>query len=137
MKIGEWIKWKPNTNIPKKVNLESLIDNKEGLMLTFTDKHNRDNLIYVFFKGSVLSYRNTDEGNLLQTFYCLSQMYDDEFYTQWSFFKIKNSSYIRWFNKESYKKYKGCNIEHYIFITPNDIIEVLSTYCPEVTVMKK
>lgn len=45
-----------------------------------------------------------------------------------------NSSFVRWFNEESCEKFVDKNIEHYVFITEDDIIEVISAIAPQITI---
>jgi hypothetical protein len=47
---------------------------------------------------------------------------------------VSNSSYISWFIKECEGIYTKGEIYHLVFITPNDVIEVLSTYLPHVSI---
>jgi len=49
-------------------------------------------------------------------------------------FIVENSSYIEWFNLQSYDIYKNYDPKHYIFLTPNDIVEVVSNYPPKIIV---
>ncbi|WP_253957793.1 hypothetical protein [Metabacillus halosaccharovorans] len=57
-----WGRWEPVQSFPKRINLQSLIDNKNGLTLLFETED--DKTIAFNFDSGVLSYRNTDEGDL-------------------------------------------------------------------------
>jgi len=118
-----WNTWKPLANIPKRLYLEELKDNYDGLTLSFRgEKENLDYLI-VFF-DSAISYRNHDEGDLLRT---LNEVHEHDV---WPFFKVENSHYLEWFNQENFDIHKNKAIVHYLFATPNDVIDVLSFDSP-------
>lgn len=133
--MEQWKRWEPVNGIPTRIYNDSLVDSKEGLIITFSNETNTKNLIATF-DGIVLSYRNTDEGSLLKMLNYLHQQYGTEFYSQWPLFKVENSAYLNWFLTESSGIYESRKVEHYVFLTPNDIIEVLSTYDPEIVIKK-
>ncbi|WP_051545946.1 MULTISPECIES: hypothetical protein [Exiguobacterium] len=55
-------------------------------------------------------------------------------YGNWTLFKMKNSSYLEWFAQESLEQYEGMGeVEHYVFLTSNDVIEVLFVDPPTIT----
>lgn len=126
-----WERWEPVSGIPEELYNESLTDNEDGLIMEFSDK-NFEKKVIVRFKDGVLSYRNTDEGSLLKTWSKLDQQYNGSFYSNWTLFKVKNSGYLKWFLEESMGIYEHEKVEHYVFVTPDDVIEVLSAYPPKV-----
>ncbi|HMM19099.1 MAG TPA: hypothetical protein PKA10_00075 [Selenomonadales bacterium] len=127
----EWIKWIPWEGLPSKMYLERFVDDKSGISFLMTGKDGSQ--IQIVFDGSVLSYRNTDEGRRLKTINFLEQKYGKEFYATWSMFKVVKSEYLEWFGQETYNMYNDYSIVHYVFLTCNDILEVLSTYEPQIT----
>ncbi|MER2172572.1 MAG: hypothetical protein ABS938_18300 [Psychrobacillus psychrodurans] len=131
--MEHWEKWIPINGLPSKLYNDTLIDNKEGIILDFSDEKNKNKTVVNFEEG-VLSYRNTDEGSLLKKLDYLEKQYGTDFYANWTFFKIKNSEYINWFLEESSGIYELNQIEHYVFLTPNDVIEILTTYAPSITI---
>jgi len=127
-----WERWEPVHSFPKRIYLQSLIDNKNGLTLLFETED--DKTIAFNFESGVLSYRNTDEGDLYQTLRDLDKEYGGEFYSNWSLFKVKNSSYLNWFKKEGCGKWDyQDDVKHYVFMTSDDVVEVLSNYLPLIT----
>lgn len=131
-----WQKWIPKQDMPTVLYNESLVDDKNGFILTFEDEPNKKKLI-VTFDGRVLSYRNTDEGSLLVMLKFLDEHYGVEFYGQWSLFEVKNSEYIKWFLHQSSGIYTKEEVKHYVFLTPFDVIEVLTTKTPGVEILEK
>ncbi|GMO00047.1 hypothetical protein PthstB1num2_20860 [Parageobacillus thermoglucosidasius] len=67
---------------------------------------------------------------MLQTISFWSSEYGNDFFS-WPLYKSSNSSFIHWLNEESCGKFEEGHIEHYVFITPNEIIEVLSATPPQ------
>ncbi|TCS93246.1 hypothetical protein [Hazenella coriacea] len=86
------------------------------------------------FEEGVLSYRNTDEGSLIKKLYYLDQHYDTAFYSEWTLFKVKHSDYLGWFLEDSSGIYESNKVEHYVFITPNEVIEIISANLPQVII---
>lgn len=126
-----WERWEPVKNFPEEIYLESLTDNKNGVTLQFETPDDRT--ILINFDSGVLSYRNTDEGDLYQTICDLDKKYGSDFYSKWSLSKIRHSSYLKWFKSEGCGKWDDNDeIEHYVFITPNDVVEILSSYSPSI-----
>jgi hypothetical protein len=131
--IEEWKKWIPSKELSLKMYIEKVIDDKKGLQL-FCQSKDEKITIKICFENFVLSYRNTDEGRRLKMLKFLTEKYGKEFYAEWSFFKVINSTYIEWFNQETYNMYSDYNIEHYVFLTCDDVVEVLSTYEPQISI---
>ncbi|RXS91006.1 hypothetical protein [Geobacillus sp. PK12] len=131
--MEQWERWEPITGIPPAIYNDMLLDSKEGIVLKFSDESHKREVIIIFEEG-VLSYRNTDEGSLLKMLTYLDQYYGTNFYRNWPLFKVKNSTYLKWFHEESCGIYESRNVEHYVILTPNDVIEVLSTHPPNIVV---
>lgn len=127
--MEKWERWTVNPEIPAKLELQALIDDKDGLRLVLTDVH--ENTYTFLFDGLVLSYRNTDEGTLIKTLEHLYKHDDPDFFGDWTLFQVTDSSYLKWLAEESTNIYEMVyNIQHYVFLTSNDVIEVLSTEPP-------
>ncbi|MFK3987236.1 MULTISPECIES: hypothetical protein [Exiguobacterium] len=127
--MEKWERWAVNPEIPAKLELQALIDDKDGLRLVFMDA---DENTYTFlFDGLVQSYRNTDEGTLFKTLKHLYKHYDPDFFSDWTLFKVSDSSYLKWLAEESENIYETVyDIQHYVFLTSNDVVEVISTEPP-------
>lgn len=94
--MEHWERWEPLSGIPTKLYNDSLVDSEDGFIMEFSDE-NFEKRVIVRFEEGVLSYRNTDEGSLLKTWYKLDRQYNGSFYSNWSLFKVKNSKYLKWF----------------------------------------
>ncbi|WP_070121269.1 hypothetical protein [Bacillus marinisedimentorum] len=131
--MEHWERWIPIKGLPSRLYNDTFIDNKEGIILEFSDENDKKKILVKFDEG-VLSYRNTDEGSLLKKLNYLDQQYGTDFYSEWTLFKVKNSEYIKWFLEESSGIYEPNQLEHYVFLTPNDVIEILTTYTPSIVI---
>jgi hypothetical protein len=133
--MEQWKKWEPINGIPTRIYKYSLIDNENGIVITF-DNETNDTKLIITFDSILLSYRNTDEGALIETWKYLDENNGTNFYSQWPLFKIENSKYLKWFLSESSGIYQSRTVEHYAFLTPNDVIEVLSTSAPTINIIE-
>ena len=133
--LEQWSRWEPIEGIPEKMTMESLCFDKNGTLIVL-ESEDGDTKVHILFEDSVLSLRNTDEGRRLKTINFLENMYGTDYYTSWTLFKVTNSTFVEWFNEETYNIYADYNIEHYVFLTSDEVVEVLSTYSPSVKVFK-
>lgn len=117
-------KWIPIDNLPETLYLEAIYDDYEGFRLLLKGDAKQDKVLRITFDPA-LSYRNTDEGDLLKTI-------DEQDFGGWSLYVASNSDYLRWFHKESHGIHEGVDIVHYAIYTPNDCLDILSAYLPKV-----
>jgi len=122
MRSEKYKKWLPLENIPDRLYIDGLYDDREGFRLLLSD-YETGRMLRITF-DPVLSYRNTDEGDLLVT------LESREGFIRWPLFIIENSKFIQWFNEESLNIHKDKNPMHYSIYTPNDIIDVISAFPP-------
>lgn len=131
--MEHWERWIPINVLPSTLYNDTFIDTKAGTILEFSDQEEKQKIVITFGDG-VLSFRNTDEGSLLKKLSYLDNQYGTDFYSEWTLFKVKNSEYISWFLEESSGIYEPNQVVHYVFLTPNDVIEILSTYTPNIVI---
>ncbi|MCG3089818.1 hypothetical protein [Sporosarcina cyprini] len=131
--MERWERWIPIFGLPPRLFNDSFLDSKEGIILEFSDENNQKKVEFKFEDG-VLAYRNIDEGSLLKRLNYLDQHYGVDFYSEWTLFKVTNSEFMNWFLDESSGIYEPNQLIHYVFFTPNDVIEILTTYTPSVVI---
>ncbi|MGM7684692.1 hypothetical protein ACSVDA_21530 [Cytobacillus sp. Hm23] len=131
--MERWERWTPVDCLPSIIYNNSLIDNREGLTLEFNDGYSEIKII-IRFEFGALTYSNTDKGYLVETINYLQNNYDKTFFSSWPLFKVTNSKYLKWFLEESSDLYESKEISHYVFLTQNDVIEVLSIHTPLITI---
>ncbi|WP_236690778.1 hypothetical protein [Lysinibacillus xylanilyticus] len=132
MEKEHWQKCKPLNEIPNKIWLESLLQDRNGLKIQF-ESENDKKIDIIFWGNTALSCRITDEEDMLQSINYWSEECGDDFFT-WPLYKSNNSSFVKWFNEESCEKFADKNIEHYVFITEDDIVEVISAIAPQIII---
>lgn len=121
----EIIKWEPDfINFPNTIHVTSLIDDYEGFRVVVKDEKSSNYFRFMF--DNYISYRNTDEGARLKSLNLFP--YNSR---EWCLFKAKKSDFIDWIVEESGGIYLQDSITHYFFVTPNDIIEILSLEEPK------
>ena len=104
----------------------SIVDDHEGLTFTLKDPFSDRVVFHVRFRDAI-SYRGTDEGALLA--YWNGAM-SDKGYAVWELF---SSEYIRWLEEVSGGAHlEEDGIRHFIVVTENQCLEVLSTYEPQI-----
>ena len=131
--MNEWEKWIPLESIPARLYKDSLIDDGDSPRIIVSDETEGQKYSFLF-DGLLLSYRNSDEGSRIRMLEHLDKHYAHLEYGNWTLFKIKNSSYLEWFTRESLKRYEGIvEVGYYVFLTSNDVIEVLSVDAPTIT----
>lgn len=131
--MNEWEKWIPLESMPARLYKESLLDDGDSLRIILRGETEGQKYSFLF-DGLVLSYRNSDEGSQMRMLEHLHQHYSHLEYGNWTLFKMKNSSYLEWFAQESLERYEVMGeVEHYVFLTSNDVIEVLSADPPTIT----
>jgi hypothetical protein len=114
--------WQPKTEfeIPKEIFVESLTDNYSGLTITIQGENESSKLITIQFNDHY-GYRNFDESERLKMFA------DNPILTSnWGLYVAEESDLISWLVKESHEVVNPQDVLHYLIVTPNDVIDVLS-----------
>lgn len=108
-----------------KLTLKKIIDDENGLSIITETANNQEAIInFDFF----YSYRNTDESYRLKTINELRCMSES------SIFISTNSDYLDWFNYESLGIYSNEKQKHYVILTSENVIDVLSLDEPSITI---
>ncbi len=116
--------WTPIENLPREIYLEALHDDYEGFRLLLRGKSLYDAVLRVHF-DNVLSYRNTDEGDLIRTL--------AEVVPGWCFYTVEDSTFKQWLEDERQGAYDSTNVSHYAIYTPNDCVDILTESEPIVS----
>ncbi|MCE0829013.1 hypothetical protein LVQ78_23805 [Buttiauxella sp. A2-C2_NF] len=74
------------------------------------------------------SFRLTDEGDLLK----MQEEQNGEMLT--GIYVVDKSTYLEWFTDQSIGIHDGESITHYLIVTSNDVIDVLSSVTPLISV---
>ncbi|WYJ99804.1 hypothetical protein A5821_000881 [Enterococcus sp. 7F3_DIV0205] len=124
-------KWREynQTDVPKDTyEVSEVVQNSEGTVIKLMGEKNNMNITF----GFVDSLRITDEGRRIQTYNEIEsiQKYRENFIGN-PLYKVEQSEYVAWIKKES----AGfcADVDHYVIITENDLIDILSTFPPTIT----
>ncbi|WML52221.1 hypothetical protein RCG17_22970 [Neobacillus sp. PS3-12] len=134
---NELVVWNPKSEIPLKLlELEKYEWNETGFSITLC----ADERLIRFSFNFVMSFQSTNEQMMLRFRDSYGELRDKKFSNYvWSLFKVKNSDYIKWFNEQHLNRYEtiASNVEHYLFVTEDEILEVINDHPPTIHIEKK
>ena len=126
----------------QEISLEKVIYDEGGVSILLNgelrkNKHGKNykDKILITFNDSIEALRITETGRrlLLDVMFLNTKKYEPE---RKCFFKVKNSEFIRWLEKEGRVKFKE-NIFHYCFITSNMIVDAISRHSPKIEKLRE
>ncbi|MBO0466622.1 hypothetical protein JZO73_03640 [Enterococcus plantarum] len=123
--LERWYEY-DDSNIPiDTYEVSEIVQNLEGTIIKLVGKENNIDVIF----GFVDSLRITDEGRRIRTYNEVAgiQKYRENFVGN-PIYKVEQSKYVEWIEKES-GGFCG-DVEHYVIITENDLIDIISTFPP-------
>lgn len=123
----EWIRWEPIDGLGYKYFIDAIFDNEDGLNIILEYKQKK---VRVCFKNGASSYIRTDETLRYDLICDLSRKYGGIFYGDWTFFKVKNSSYLTWLETQSCTISQGYQLQHFSFIADDSILDVATSGDP-------
>jgi len=121
-----WIQWKPIEKLAQKYDVASVIDTINTFTIVLSEMDNPQKCLEVCFDSGVNAYRLTNEIYWRNSLHKLDEKYGEDFYGDWTFFKVKNSSYLSWLSKESFEISDSRNFVHFAFLGVNSILEVIA-----------
>lgn len=132
-----WCKWLPNAeNLAKKYTVASVDDViGEFNIYLYDEIHNKR--ICVNFYESVDIFRRTNIFFRSAELNKLAAEHGKEFYEQWTFFKISNSSYVGELVKESYGMLNAMHCIHFVIVGSNCIVDVITDHEPKIEVVEQ
>lgn len=128
-----WKKWALPETLPAKSFGCKTLDSENGLTVFLMDQSWSEQGRICFERG-LLAYRVTDEGKRLKLMASLDKTYGTAFYAEAMFFQVEQSEYLEWFNEQTFNSYDSFKITHYVVLSANEIVEVLATQEPTITV---
>ena len=133
----QWIQWKPIKNLSNRYYIESISDNYKEFKIIFCNEKNIEEKLSMIFQGSIGSYKWTDETFRLKTLSYLDEHYSENFYSEWTFFKITHSSYLKMLSEESCGISDSRAFIHFSFIEHNAIFDVITSSEPIIEILLK
>lgn len=125
-----WIKWNP-LNLPEgDYVVTKFLQNIDGTEITLSDDSNN---ISILFDGVTPLVRTSIEGIRMRTWGEVQQKYNNKyFFRNWFLYKVENSKFAKWAEEESCGFYVSEKLLHFCVVTGEDIIDVLSTFEPDI-----
>lgn len=129
----QWSKWEPISGLEGKYSLEQLSEGIHGFEIILINAQDTTKKIKLLWKNWVQSYAKTRRAQVIDTKAFLDQKYGSDFYNNWSFFIVEDSTYLKKLSEESWKLSDAYEVMHFALITQDSIINIIPTYEPEVT----
>ena len=131
----QWLHWKPiGLDLYGNYETNQIIDKRDFFKLLITKVVNQE-LVEITFDKSVWAFRRTSESFRQNVFKDLSLTYGDDFYINWSFFKIENSNYLNWLKEESDGVSNHLKLVHYVIMTLDDVFDIVANYEPRIQII--
>ena len=131
-----WHRWVPNFDrLIDKYNFKRL-DDKIDTLNIFLISITGNQKLKICFK-SAWAHRNSYESFRMHLIAQLSERYGSEFYTKWSFFKIENSNYLKWLSAESSGWTDMLNLNHFVIMGIDFIVDVVAAEEPTFKILIK
>ena len=128
----KWSRWEPITNLARKYYIDSVSEDRTGFKIVLSSSENENQKIKIVFKNSVEAYKKTDE-TLRHRIVCeLSDNYGDEFYVNWTFFKVTNSNYLAWLSEQSYTISDTRHLTHFTILAVDSILDIVNVEEPQI-----
>ncbi len=120
----QWLKWEPIKRASGEYTIDEIIDSLEGLTITISEYDHPNNKLKFFFKDSASAYRCTEESYRIKISESMVQPDGVDLYRSWSFFKVKNSTYLLWLEEESCGFFPSKFFTHFAIVGENQIVDI-------------
>lgn len=128
----QWLKWNPSKLPEGDYTVISFTQDLEGTKIIL---ENEKNMVKVFFDGIILLARISTEGIRIQTVGEIQyKKCDDYFFRGWFLYRIENSKLSDWVTEESCGIYDSLELIHICIVTDEDLIDIISTFEPEIEI---
>lgn len=128
-----WERWEPISGLKDKYNIDSVEDTlMDGFKITLSECCDKGKRVAVTFKNGIFAHRETHEIFRLATYKLLDDNYGKDFYEKWTFFKVTNSSYLKWLSEQSYTLSDVYSVTHYSFLAGNVMLDIAHVNEPTV-----
>lgn len=128
----KWERWEPIQGLAQKYYIESIIDIIGIFKILLCDAQDRTKKVLITFEKSIDIYRLINENARSHTLSALQEQYGANFYETWTFFRVTNSSYVKWLSEQSYQLSDVWEFQHLAFVGMNSTVDVINTYNPKI-----
>lgn len=124
-----WIPFKPADNVSQKYSIDFLKSSIDDIKfkIILSDANNIDKKIIINIAEGVDFYGKIQNEAMLKVIKDIEEKYGKDFHQKWTFFKIENSSYIKWLSDESCGIWNFSYFTHYALIGIDSILYFLSS----------
>jgi hypothetical protein len=131
-----WNRWEPVNNLAKKYSIESITESiADKFKVILIDSDNKSKKVLIAFADGIDAHRSTNESYVLSTLTYLKSRYGSDFYTEWTFFKIENSNYLKWMSEQSYGITQDCHFTHFCILSSDSMLDIIAPYEPKITLI--
>jgi hypothetical protein len=128
----QWVKWEPIKGLSAKYYVESISDGIEEFKIVLVEAYNKKNKVQITIPDSIYAYRSTYESFRLDTLYSIDKQYETKFYSEWTFFKVTNSSYLKWLSEQSYEITDNLHLIHFSILALDSVVDFVDVCDPKV-----
>lgn len=133
----QWTKWEPLPNLAGRYYLASIADTITELKIFFYHADDKEKKVLISFNNSIITYEGTYETYRSKLICDLDDRYDTRFYADWTFFKVTNSSYIKWLSEQSCHTINSSILTHFAFFAGETILDIIALNEPQVIFINK
>ncbi len=124
----KWIQWKPLNSLEELYTVNSIKLINIEIIVTLTPV-NKNNNAKIAFSAAVATCRFTSSPYDLSPYAKKAICYPN---TNWSFFQVENSDYLKWLSKMSYTLSDDRKFSHYVITAKNKTIEMIIHHEPNI-----
>lgn len=117
--------WKPLPDVPSRIYCEALRHDYEHFRVLLKGEEPTSRTFRILFKV-VVAYRNINESYRLRTWERVRGK------NMVGLFTVEDSRWVNWLREESGGVLESTRLTHYAIFTPEDCIDVVSEFAPEV-----
>jgi hypothetical protein len=129
----KWTQWKPLENLANEYYIKSItIAGKEFKILLGDARADSPDVCVSYTDYFISEFRSNSETFRLSTISYLDEKYGGKFYSEWTFFKIENSEYLKWLSEQSYGISDDCRLIHFCILTDDEFFDFIASDEPKV-----
>ena len=132
-----WHKWLPEAQNLSKKYVITLIEDIIGEFNIYLYDEKSDKKIRVNFYESTDIFRRTNIGFRSTELKQISDEQGEAFFSDWTFFKISNSEYVRELFEESCGMLNAAHCIHFVIVGDNCIVDVITDHEPKIEFIEK
>lgn len=134
--LEEWTRWQPVQGLGPKYFIDSISDNLDGLQIILFEKRAKKERVIITFEDSVDGYIRMDETYRYKLILDLGEKYGLDFYGDWTFFKVTNSSFLKWISEQSCTISDHRHLIHFSILAGDSVLDIVSGLEPKVEIIK-